>query len=42
MDLLYFDLEFFKGVQSFKALSSKLFLITNGLEGLQVLMFAEL
>ncbi len=31
-----------KGVQSFKALNAKIYLITNGVGGRQVLMFPEL
>jgi hypothetical protein len=33
----YFDLEFLKGVQSFKALTGEIYVITNGLRGRQVL-----
>ncbi len=38
---LNFDLEFLTGVQSFKALTAKIYLITNGLRGRQVLMFLQ-
>jgi hypothetical protein len=34
-----FDLEFLKEVQSFKALTAKIYLIINGLGGQQVLMY---
>jgi hypothetical protein len=39
---LNIDLEFLKRAQSFKALTAKIYLITDGLKGRQVLMFPEL
>ncbi len=38
----HFHLEFLKGVQSVQALNAKIYLITNGLRGRQVLLFPEL
>ncbi len=39
---LNFHLEFLKDVQSFKVLIAKIFIVTNGLGGWQVLIFPEL
>jgi hypothetical protein len=41
-DFLNFDLEFLKGIQSFKALTGEIYVITNDLGGRQVFMFPEL